>query len=84
MTAIQRRQPLASSVGQGFGGAEMREGVSISLEDVELVRGQVFVIASEGPSPRFCGGVSRREIQSANRDTEVEVAKDELDASGAK
>lgn len=52
VTAIKRSKPLAGSISQRLAGAEVREEVTVSLEDIELVRGRDFVIASEGPRPR--------------------------------
>lgn len=84
VTGIKRSQPLAGSISQRLAGAEVREEVTVPLEDIELVRGRVFVIASEGPRTRCLGGVTRGEFQSANGDAEVKVAEDELDAGGSK
>lgn len=50
VTFIECGELVTSTISQSLGGSEMREEVSVALEDVELFRGCVLVVTSEGPS----------------------------------
>jgi hypothetical protein len=49
---------------------------AISLKNIELLGGAVFVVAAKGPGARALRSVGRGGVEGALGDSEVEVAED--------
>lgn len=77
--AIDGRDLRARAIEQRSRSEQVRVPGAVALEDVELVRGAVLVVAAEGPGARVLRRVGGGGVERAERDARVEVAEDELD-----
>ena len=77
---VRVRDLPSRAVGQCLGGAQVRRPGAIAREDGELVHGDGFVVAAEGPGSRAGRGVGGCVGERAESDAEVKVREDELDA----
>lgn len=70
----------AREVGEGFGGAEVGEEGAVAGEDVGFGRGGGGGGGGVGPGAGVFGCVGGGEGEGAERDADVEIGEDELDA----
>lgn len=78
--AVDGCQLLPSSIKQGISCKQMRMPPSVALEDVELIRCTIFVVSAKWPRPGVLCCIRGRGVEGTLRDSEVEVAEDQLDS----
>lgn len=61
--AVDGGELCPDAVEEGFGREKVRVPAAVSLQDVELFRGAVFVVAAEGPGAGTFGGVGRSGVK---------------------